>query len=110
MLFENGWAYDVVAPVTKGGLALLGEASKIVPLAAKRFPAVRSSNKVELTVAFAAGEKSVRVSGYAKARPVVRAEQGSIGPERYDESTHLFQVAVHPAKGGHKAQLLIERG
>lgn len=107
MIFQHGWAYDTVTPVSRDGIALMGEVSKIVPLAAKRFPAVTNGRSTRATVAFAAGEGSVTVTGYAAKRPRVRAERGSAGQVDYDEATHLFHVDVHPAKGGHEAELVI---
>jgi hypothetical protein len=112
MLFENGWAYEVVTPVGKDGIGLLGDSSKIVPLAAKRFPTVTNgvtnAGNTHVTVTFAAGEATVTVTGYAEKRPEVRAERGSSGPVEYDGATQLFRVAVHPARGGHAAELVIE--
>lgn len=110
MLFENGWAYDVVTPVGTDGIGLLGETSKIVPLAANRFPAVTNETNAHVTVAYANGEATVTVTGYAKQRPEVRAERGSLGSVKYDEATHLFRVAVHPVQGGHVAELVISEG
>jgi hypothetical protein len=111
MLFENGWAYEVVTPVGKDGIGLLGETDKIVPLAAKRFPTVTNgvtnAGNAHVTVIFAAGEATVTVTGYAKVRPEVHAERGTAGPVAYDGATHVFRVAVHPARGGHAAELVI---
>ena len=108
MLFENGWAYAVVTPMGKDGIGLLGETDKIVPLAEKRFPTVTNAENTHVTVTFAAGEATVTVTGYAKARPEVHAERGTAGPVDYGEATHVFRVAVHPAKGGHAAELVIQ--
>jgi hypothetical protein len=108
MLFENGWAYDVVAPVRKDGVALLGETSKIVPLAAKRFSAVAYTGNTHVTVTYAEGENKVTLSGYAKVLPEVRAERGSVGAVQYDKGTHLFHVTAHPVQGGHDAELVIQ--
>ena len=107
MVFETGWAYDVVAPVGKGGIGVLGDTSKIVPLAAKRFPKVTYAANTHVTVTYAAGEETVTVTGYAKDRPDVHAERGSVGPVDYDTATHLFRVAVHPARDGHEAELVV---
>jgi hypothetical protein len=113
MVFENGWAYDVVAPLGRDGIALLGDPGKIVPLAGKRFPVATSSRVAHLTIAFAAGEKSVTVTGYASKRPTVRRLRGSLGPLDYSAATHLFRIAVHPATSGRasgSAQITIGAG
>lgn len=61
-----------------------------------------------MTVTYAAEENKITLSDYAKVLPEVRAERGSVRPVRYDEATQLFQVAVHPVKGGHDAERVIE--
>ncbi|MFZ0662999.1 MAG: hypothetical protein WAM66_09930 [Acidobacteriaceae bacterium] len=110
MKFADGWAYDVVAPVGRNGLGLLGDAGKIVPLAAKRFRAVTDGRKTaHVTVTFAAGEDSVTVTGYAAKRPTVRAICGTTDPVQYDRASHLFRVAVHPAEDG-SAEVAIRQG
>lgn len=110
MLFKDGWAYDVVTPVGKDGIGLLGDTSKIVPLASKRFPTVTNSGSVHATVTYGSGEGTVTVTGYAKQRPEAHAERGSVGPVQYDKSTHVFHVAVHSAKGRQDAQIVIQKG
>lgn len=110
MLFEKGWAYDIVTPVGKDGIGLLGDTTKIVPLAAERFPTVTNAGIMRASVTYAAGNATVTVTGYAKQRPEVHAERGSVGAVQYDGTTHLFHVAVHPPKGGHEAEIVIRRG
>jgi hypothetical protein len=110
MIFAKGWAYDAVTPVGKDGLGLLGDTSKIVPLAAKRFPSVTNDGSVRAEVTFAAREATVVVTGYAKRRPEAHAERGSVGPVKYDTATHLFHVAVNPARGEHTAEVVIREG
>lgn len=100
MKFANGWAYDVVAPVGSEGIAVLGDASKYVPLAAKRFASVNEGKTVRMTLAFAKGEDAVTVTGYAAKKPEVRAVKGTADAVQYDGATKVFTVVVHPAKGG----------
>jgi hypothetical protein len=96
MVFENGWAYAVVTPVSRDGVGILGDTSKIVPLARARFSTVADSVNT-LMIAYAPGEAAVSLAGYATRRPVVRAVRGSIGAVRYAAATHLFSVTVQPA-------------
>jgi len=100
MKFADGWAYDVVAPVGSDGIAVLGDTSKYVPLAAKRFSSITQGRTVRMTLAFAAGEDAVTVTGYAAKKPAVRAVRGSVDALEYDGATGVFRVAVHPAKSG----------
>ena len=110
MRFRNGWAYSIVTPVGRDGLGILGDTDKIVPLAHERFPAVEDAEGAEITIAFAPGEEAVTVTGYAPARPAVRARRGSIDSLQYAAATHLFRVTAHPATGPggvRSAELLI---
>ncbi|HTV06797.1 MAG TPA: hypothetical protein VME86_15620 [Acidobacteriaceae bacterium] len=100
MKFADGWAYDVAVPVGKDGIAVLGDTSKYVPLAGKRFAAVEQGRTVRMTLTFAKGEDAVTVSGYAAKRPTVRAVRGSVDAVQYDGGTKVFRVVVHPASGG----------
>lgn len=110
MQYRNGWSYVVLAPLNKNGIALLGDTSKIVPLARKRFVSVKeSSHAVEATVAFADGETSVPVSGYASHRPHVRALLGTIRNLHYDSATHLFTFDVVSGQGS-RARVRISQG
>jgi hypothetical protein len=96
MRYRDGWSYEVLAPVNASGIALLGDTGKIVPLARKRFTAVSNRGAVEATIAFARGEKSVTVMGYAAHQPHIRALDGKAGDLRYDGATHLFSFTVSP--------------
>jgi hypothetical protein len=110
MVFENGWAYAVVTPVSKEGVAILGDTSKIVPLARERFSTVADAAKTHVTVAYAPGETSVLLAGYAARRPTLRAVRGSLDSMQYAAATHLFSVTVHPAPasaGARTAELVL---
>lgn len=109
MSFRNGWAYEVVAPIGKNGIGILGDTGKIVPLSRQRFAAVENSVDARVAVAFAPGEDAVQLAGYAARRPAVRAMRGSVESMQYDAATHLFRVAIHPAAaaGARTAELAI---
>lgn len=97
MHYDNGWGYEILAPINKAGLALLGDTSKIVPLARKRFSSVSNHNAVEAAVSFAPGERSVTLSGYAASTPHVTATTGKINGLHFDPATHLFSFTVSPS-------------
>ena len=97
MHYTNGWGYDVLAPINKAGIALLGDTGKIVPLARKRFSSVSNHGAVEATLAFAPGENSVTLTGYATHAPHVHASTGKISGLHFDAATHLFSFAVSPS-------------
>jgi hypothetical protein len=113
LAFEDGWAYAVLTPIGEDGIGVLGDTDKIVPLARERFPAVTNSTNARVTIVYAAGEDTVRLTGYAARQPRVRALRGSVDSLRYAAATHLFSVSVHPAAaeaGPRTAELVIHEG
>lgn len=96
--YDKGWDYEVLAPVSKAGVALVGDTSKIVPLARKRFAAVSNTRSVEASVEFARGEDSVVLSGYAEHLPKVSAAVGTTFDLKYDAATHVFSFTLLPGK------------
>jgi hypothetical protein len=75
VLASCGRAYFVVAPVSRAGIALLGDEGKFVPVGRKRVAALADEpDRLTATVMFAPQEHSVRLFGYAAQRPTVTAE------------------------------------
>ncbi len=101
MPFVDGWSYFVIVPVNRAGIALLGDTSKIAPLARKRFISVQNQHNVIAVIHFAKTESSVPVTGYSKLTPVVKAESGSTSGLTFDSLTHLFTFIVHPDRNGY---------
>ncbi len=96
-LAANGTAYFVVAPVSRAGIALLGEEGKFVPDGRKRIAALDDEpGRLTATVIFAPLEQSVRLFGYAPRRPTVTAQTGSAGEVAFDRRTGRFEVSVSP--------------
>ena len=113
MAFQDGWAYAVVTPIGRTGIAVLGDTGKIVPLAGERFPSVTNSAEPHVTITYAPGEDVVRLAGYAARRPIIRALRGSVASLQYDGPAHLFRVTVHPATataGARTAEVVIREG
>lgn len=107
MTFQDGWSFAVVTPIGKDGIGVLGDTDEIVPLARKRFPRVTNSANARVTIAYAAGENAVTLSGYATSRPSVQAVRGSVASMQYAADTRLFRVTVRPAAGAREADLAI---
>lgn len=100
MTFSDGWAYTVLSPVAKSGIALLGDAEKITPMGVARIrvTAVRG-RETRATVHFAANEGPRIISGYAAQEPAVRALTGQVSNFHYDAASHVFTVQVSGGKG-----------
>ena len=97
-LAPNATAYFVVAPVSRAGIALLGDEGKFVPDGRKRVAALADEpERLTATVMFAPQEQSVRLFGYAAQRPTVTAQSGSAGAVAFDKRTGRFEVSVSPS-------------
>ncbi len=90
-------AYYIVAPVGPSGIAFLGEQGKLASTGAKRISDWSDDGTLTASVAFAAGESSVTLMGYAPSAPTATASAGTVGPVSYDASSKRFTVSVSPA-------------
>lgn len=106
MQFNNGWAYDVLSPVTGDGLALLGDTAKITPMGRARFAAVTQNHGLTATMAFSPSEGMQTISGYAARAPKVKALSGKVQDFHYDAETHIFTASVFPSES-HQAEVQI---
>ncbi len=104
--YIDGWDYTVLAPVNPRGIALLGDVSKIVPLARKRFVSVSNTNTIQATVVFAKDERSVVLTGFAQRQPQVSTTLGAATGLNYNTATHIFSFTLAPgAKNLAKVQI-----
>jgi hypothetical protein len=97
-LKPGGTAYYEIAPVGRSVLAFFGDEGKYVSNGHQRIAAVEDADgQLTVTTKFAAGEKSVRLFGYANKAPKVIAQSGSVGTLVFDDKTSRFSVEVMPA-------------
>ncbi len=95
----NGSSYYVVVPVGPSGIAFAGDGGKFVSLGKKRITALSDNGTLTVAVAFASGEVSVTLHGYAAVQPSASATVGAVGPVRWDPGTKVFTLTVTPAQG-----------
>lgn len=90
------YVYYIIAPVTRPGVAFLGDENKIAATGKKRIAAIKTTvSGLSVEVLFAKGEKEVTLQGYCK-HPI-SADKGKVTA---DATTHLFTLAVKaPVKG-----------
>ncbi len=96
----SGESYVVVVPDGPAGIAFLGDPNQFVPRVRKRISSFADTGVARATVAFAAGETNVMLSGYAPSRPNVRAEAGAAANLVYDPAVRFFTVSVSPDNSG----------
>jgi hypothetical protein len=100
MKFTDGWDYQILSPVNRQGLALLGDTGKIVSLGKQRIASVEDHGALTVTIKFAQGEDVLAISGYASHRPKLKALQGKLNDTSYDPQTKIFRAQIAPAGSG----------
>jgi len=97
---DKGYAFMGVYPVTKTGVALLGQQDMIVPTGKARFPVIDDrATGLFVRVSFAKGERTVEVVGMCPTHPTVKASKGSATLTDYDVATGKFVIVTRPAGG-----------
>ncbi|HXH40202.1 MAG TPA: hypothetical protein VNN08_16350 [Thermoanaerobaculia bacterium] len=99
-LIHGDPAYVIVVPVGPSGVAFLGDLGKFVPLGKKRVTELSDDGVLEAALAFAPGEHSVTVQGWAQTTPVAEAVAGRLGTLAFDEGSGRFRVEVFPGESG----------
>jgi hypothetical protein len=96
---SGGSSYYGVVPLGPSGIAFAGDAGKYVSLGKKRIAQLSDDGTLSIAVAFASGETSVTLHGYAAAQPTATASVGSVGAVAWDAGTKMFTVPVAPVSG-----------
>ncbi len=92
--------FYVIAPVSRSGIALLGDKDKFVGTGKQRIATIDDQGeKLALSVIFAEGEKSVTLHGYAAAAPHLAMQGGRAGDMQYNPATQYFSVEIKPDTG-----------
>jgi hypothetical protein len=87
---DQKYVYYIVAPVTKSGIAFLGDENKIAATGKKRIAELNSSeNDLKVKVLFARGEKEIILGGYYEKS--VTADKGKLS---LDPQNHLFRLLL----------------
>jgi len=96
----GGFTYYIVTPIGPSGIGLLGDLEQFVPLGKQRITSVSDDGVLEMGVAFAPGETSRVITGYAAKAPVVTAQTGAVSSVSFDPTTQRFQFSVTASGGG----------
>ena len=109
--YAHAWSYDIVVPVSHGGIAFLGDAERFVSLGRQRIDRLRETPRgIEARVRFAAGEANVVLHGFAPAEPrAALIGGGAIDAHTYDATTGAFTATVSPPAGADTADVSFER-
>lgn len=91
----DAYAYRIIAPVSRSGVAVLGDPDKFVPMGRKRITYYSDiAGGTVLGIAYAAGERELAIIGYAAFPLTATADGASIGSVARDSATGLFKVKL----------------
>src|SRR5262249_13894675 len=82
--------YWIVVPVGPSGVGFLGDAGKFVSNGRNRVERVRDTGALTARIVFSAGESRLRLHGFSRARPDVRAREASVQGLDYDARAGRF--------------------
>src|SRR5579872_2724834 len=98
---SGGYAYFIVTAIGSSGIGLLGDAGQFVSLGRQRIRQVVDAGGVlTLEIAFAQGEDTRSIYGYAPQAPDVVMRTGTAGATLYDPLTGLFRISISGQPGG----------
>jgi hypothetical protein len=103
-LKPESYGYWMIAPVSKCGIVLLGDLSKIVPTGKQRITLLEDRpDSLVVHIAFGAGETSVTLDGVSRSRPSVigggTLQHWDAGSGRFQFVATGERVVLSPSKG-----------
>ena len=108
---QDAYAYRILAPISRSGIALFGDFDQFVPMGRKRIPDYRDvAGGAALEIAYAAKERVLTLTGYSASAILAHAKGARIDAIIRDPSTGLFKVELRrPAKSQGLVRLTLLR-
>ncbi len=101
LALRDGWGYAVVAPVLRGGLALIGDPQMIATAGKRRLSArVEAGGTLAVQLLFTRGETKQELLVYAATNPKATATAGRVVDSHYDATQHLLHLTLAAGAGG----------
>jgi hypothetical protein len=92
-------AYWIVVPVGPSGVGFLGDAGKFVSNGRNRVDRMRDTGELTARIVLSAGKSRLRLQGFSRARPEIRAARARVENLIYDSRTGLFQFDLLAKSG-----------
>lgn len=97
---NGGVGYFVLCAVGQTGIAFLGDKDQFVTLGKKRIPTLTDKGWIDVTVAYAPGEKVRTLFGYSPQPVAAAVFNGQVETPVWDPTTQLFTIRVHGTRAG----------
>ena len=96
-LATNNYAFYIIAPVGRSGIAFLGDRNKFASTGSQRIAAWHEANgRLNVEVTLAENEEAVTFHGYAASKPAVSVGGGTPEALAYDTASGYFSVKLTP--------------
>jgi hypothetical protein len=94
-LNDDGWAYDVVCPIGKSQMALVGDLGLFATCGKQRIAEMaQKADGLHISVILAANEKEVTIAVYAPTKPSAEVKNGTLEQLDYNPATGLARVKI----------------
>ncbi|HKD07571.1 MAG TPA: hypothetical protein VKB79_16840 [Bryobacteraceae bacterium] len=97
--------YYALVPVGPTGIAFLGDHNQFVTLGRQRVSSVSDDGTLNVTVAFAPGERVRTIFGYSPQAVSVKSISGANRDVEWDPSTGIFTALLMPYKGSAQVRI-----
>ena len=95
----DAWSYNVFVPISKNGIALIGDTGKFVTCGKQRIAKLKAAGSgIKATILFARGERTVTLCGHAPRAVAVEVTGGSVVKNEFNSLTDLFSFEIHPSE------------
>ncbi len=107
---KDGYTYLMFAPISKSGIALLGDLNKFVPTGKQRIASITTTpTGLDFSVRFAKQEKTLTISGVSPRKPVATAAGGGATVSSYDSTAQILTIEIQPNHPGQTVAVKLSR-
>lgn len=96
---SHAWSYQVFSPISKNGIALIGDPGKFVTCGKKRIAMIAEvRGGIKATVLLAEGEGEVALRGYAPHDVDIEADGARVINKTFTHATDIFSFGLIPSE------------
>src|SRR5262249_5942664 len=94
-LGREGWAYQILCPVTRSGMALIGDVGVFVTRGRKRIASIDDqTDELKAKILFATDEQALTIAAYSPRKPGVRVSGGTCKDLAYDATSGIALARI----------------
>ena len=106
----DAYAYRIVAPISRSGIAMLGDLGKFVSMGRKRITSYRDiAGGAVIGITEVANERDLTIAGYSLSQLTARADGASVVAVERNAATGFFKVKLRPKDNASNTITLVLR-